>query len=238
VARESNDPKVWSDLAAARYAAASQLGRASLYPTALAAADSALRVDPSLPEALFDRALILERLGLTDEAKRAWQRYLQIDPSSPWAAEARSHLAELPASTHSSQFEHDRPLLERAAERGDAADVRRYVDAHRERARAYAEGEYLPRWGEAVQRNDAREAARWLSIARSIGNALFEISGEALLRDGVRAIDGASPAEQRVIAAAHVLYRDGRVRTPTVSATPPNAIFFAPRSRSRRRTIR
>jgi tetratricopeptide (TPR) repeat protein len=210
-AKQSNDPKVWSDLAAARYAAASQLGRASLYPTALAAADAALRIDPNLPEALFNRALILERLGLTDEAKRAWQRYLEADSSSPWAAEARSRMAQLPASTHSSQFEHDRSLLEAAAARGDAAGVRRYVDAHRERARGYAEGEYLGHWAEAVQRNDTAEAARWLSIARGVGDALAAISGEALLRDAVRAIDGASPEQQRAIAAAQIVYRIGRI---------------------------
>jgi len=210
-ARGSHDAKSWSDLAAARYATASKLGRASLYPDALAAADAALRIDPNLPEALFNRALILERLGLTDEAKHAWQRYLEADSSSDWATEARSRIAQLPASTHASQFEHDRPLLERAAERGDTAAVRRYVDAHRERARAYAEGEYLGHWAEAVQRNDPAEAARWLSIARAVGNALVEISGESLLRDAVRAIDTAAPLEQRAIASAQIVYRSGRI---------------------------
>jgi CHAT domain-containing protein/Tfp pilus assembly protein PilF len=210
-AQTSRDAKTFSDLAAARYAAAVQLGRASLYPTALAAADAALRIDPNLPEALFNRALILERLGLTDEAKRAWQSYLQADSSSPWATEARTHIGALPASTHSSQFEHDRPLLERAAEHGDTAAVRHYVDAHRERARGYAEGEYLGHWAEALERNDVAEAVRWLSIARGVGNALFEISGEALLRDAVHAIDTAAPAEQRMIASAQVLYRNGRI---------------------------
>lgn len=207
----SKDAKTWSDLAAARYAAASQLGRASLYPMALAAADSALRIDGKLPEALFNRALILERLGLTEEAKRAWQRYLEADPSSPWAAEARARLADLPVSSRSSQFERDRPLLERAAERGDATAVRGYVDAHRDRARAYAEAEYLGRWGAAVERKDAVDAVRWLSIARAIGNALAALSGESLARDAVRAIDEAADSERETIAAAHVAYRRGRI---------------------------
>lgn len=209
-AKKSNDPKAWSDLAAARYAAASQLGRASLYPLALGAAETALRLDPNLAEALFNRALILERLGLEDDAKRAWQRYLEVDPSSQWAAEARSRLAQLPAATHSSQFERDRPLLERAAEHGDTAALRRAVDAHRERARAWGEGECLARWAEALQRDDAAEAARSLSVARGIGAALAALSGETMLRDAVRAIDGASPQQQRAIAAAQLLYRNGR----------------------------
>ncbi len=209
-AAQASDPKVWSDLAAARYAAASQLGRASLYPAALAAADAALRLDPNLSEALFNRALTLDRLGLVFDAKRAWQRYLQADTSSAWTTEAQTRLAQLPATTHKAQFEHDRPLLEQAAARGDAAAVRRYVDANRELARRYAEPIYLGHWGQAVQRNDTAEAARLLSVSRSIGSALVELSGDALLRNAVQTIDAATPAGQQAIAAAHVLYLSGR----------------------------
>ena len=101
-ARASHDARTWSDLAAARYAAAVQFRRPSLYPEALAASDEALRIDARLPEPLFNRALILETMGSTSEARRAWQRYLEVDPGSPWANEARTHLAELPATTGSS----------------------------------------------------------------------------------------------------------------------------------------
>jgi tetratricopeptide (TPR) repeat protein len=88
-----NDVHVWSDLAAARYAASVQLQRPSLLPEALAAADHAVRIDPKSAEALFNRALILDHLGKTTDARSAWLRYLQIDSSSSWATEARSHLA-------------------------------------------------------------------------------------------------------------------------------------------------
>jgi CHAT domain-containing protein len=210
-AARSGDARVWSDLSAARYAAASQLGRASLYPMALAAADTALRADPKFPEALFNRALILERLGLMEEARQAWQRYLEVDPSSQWATEARARLADLPRSTRRSQFERERPLLEAAAARGDAGAVHRYVDAHRDRARAFAETEYLGRWGDAVLQNDAPAADRWLSIARGIGNALTELSGDGLTREAVQSIDRATPEQRRSLAAAHVAYRSGRI---------------------------
>ncbi|MEO8379477.1 MAG: CHAT domain-containing protein [Acidobacteriota bacterium] len=209
-ARDAPDAKTWSDLAAARYAAASQLGRASLYPTALAATDAALQIDPRLAEALFNRALILERMGLTAEARRAWERYLEVDASSPWATEARQRLAELPAATSAAKFDRDRPLIENAAARGDAATVRKLVDAHRDRARAFAETEYLNRWGMAVQRGDANETVRWLSFARAVGDALVQLSGESLARDAVRAIDTGSDADRKRIANAHVLYRAAR----------------------------
>jgi len=94
-ARTSNDPRIPSDLAAALYAAAMRADNPSQLPRALAAADKALDLQHDLPEALFNRALILERMGRRDAAKDAWTRYLAIDGSSKWAEEARQHLSSL-----------------------------------------------------------------------------------------------------------------------------------------------
>ncbi|HEV7572863.1 MAG TPA: CHAT domain-containing protein [Thermoanaerobaculia bacterium] len=210
-AKASHDAKSWSDLAAARYAAAVQFRRPSLYPEALAASDNALRIDARLPEALFNRALILENMGLISEARKAWQRYLEVDPGSQWANEARTHLSELPNTTGASRWERDQPLLEAAAASGDARKTLTLVDAHRERARLTAEVEYLGRWAEAEQRNDPREAARWLAIARSIGNVLAQLSAELMLHDAVYAIDQADAATRATIAEAHATYRRGRI---------------------------
>jgi len=214
--------KAWSDLAAARYAAASDLGRAALYPQALAAADAALRLEPRLAEALFNRALILDRMGLFDEARAAWTRYLAVDPSSKWAEEARSRLAELPAAKRSSELDRIRPRLEEAATRGDAQAVRTLLAGDGARARAFAETEFLGSWGEGfLQKKDA-EAARSLAIARAIGSALATDSNETLLRDAVQSIDAASPSNRESLASAHAAYRAGRIaysRHDVVQAT-------------------
>lgn len=179
--RTPSNATAWNDLAAAQYAAALQ-GRTSLYPDALASADRALRADPQLREALFNRALILERLGLRDQARAAWQRYLDADPSSPWAAEAREHLKAV-------------------------ADVPPAASSER----AIGEVEYLARWGEALQRNDAAEADRWLATTRNIAAKLAAQSGESLLGDAVRAIDDADAARRMQIAEGHLVYRRGRI---------------------------
>lgn len=203
--------KTWSDLAAARYVAASDLGRAALYPQALAAADAALRLEADLPEALFNRALILERMGLLDDARAAWTRYLAVDPSSKWAEEARNRLAELPAAKQSSEFDRIRPRLEDAAARADAQTVRALLAQHGARARAFAEAEHLGRWAEGVlQKNDA-QAERPLAVARAIGSALAAGANETLLRDAVQAIDAASPSDRERLASAHAAYRSGRI---------------------------
>lgn len=174
-----NDAKVWSDLAAAYYASA----RPSLDPQALAAADHALAIDAKMPEALFNRALVLERMGLLAEARKTWERYLEVDPSSPWAVEARAHLARFGANE--SSFQRDLPRLSAEA----------LVAKYPQEARAWGEGPFL--------------AEGKLTEARAIGEALAKRSNETLLRDAVAAIDRA--ADRRPLMEAHSLYRDGRI---------------------------
>jgi tetratricopeptide (TPR) repeat protein len=209
--RSPADARPWSDLAAAEYMAALRLGRFSLYPVALAHADRALRLDPKLAEALFNRALILERLGLTKAAREAWSRSLSVDPSSKWAEEARERLKRLPETTGESQFKREQPGLENAAARKDQPAVDAFVDRHRQQSRTWAEAEYLGRWAEAGQRGDHESASRQLAIARAIGEALVRGSGESLLHDAVAVIDGASSAGRATLAEAHASYRRGRI---------------------------
>jgi hypothetical protein len=86
--------RVWCDLSAALYASATPDDRIVL-TRALDSADHAIRLDPHLLEAHFNRALILERVGTAQQAAAAWTLYLQRDPVGPWAAEAQRHLTNL-----------------------------------------------------------------------------------------------------------------------------------------------
>lgn len=57
--------------------------------------NEALRLNPSLLEASFNRALCLEELMLPEQAEEAWQSYLKLDPDSKWAEEARRRLRDI-----------------------------------------------------------------------------------------------------------------------------------------------
>ena len=83
-AAATNDPRAWSDLAAAYIAA-------KKYPEAVAAADRALKIDPKLNDARFNRAMAISYWKPEEEAK-AWTEYLKYDPNSPWANEARGRI--------------------------------------------------------------------------------------------------------------------------------------------------
>jgi len=86
---DPNNAKYQSDLAAALIAAAR--GDQSMLQRALAACDRALRIDPSSPDALFNRAVALQALD-RPEALAAYERYLQVDSTSAWADEARNKI--------------------------------------------------------------------------------------------------------------------------------------------------
>ncbi len=52
-------------------------------------------LDGNLLEALFNKSLALQELNLPREARDSWTLYLQKDPSSPWADEARKNLKRI-----------------------------------------------------------------------------------------------------------------------------------------------
>ena len=61
---------------------------------ARAEAETVLQQRPRDPAALFNHALALEAFDQR-AAARAWQAYLDVDSSSPWAGEARDHLSRM-----------------------------------------------------------------------------------------------------------------------------------------------
>jgi tetratricopeptide (TPR) repeat protein len=63
--------------------------------TAIEMFGRSLQQRPGAPYVVFNQALACEQIKLYERAIAEWQRYLSIDPSGPWAAEARARLDEL-----------------------------------------------------------------------------------------------------------------------------------------------
>jgi CHAT domain-containing protein len=198
-ARASDDPRAWNDLAAAHYALAVRDDRAAQLPEALVAVERALQKDPRLAEALFNRALILQQMGLHDAARKAWQQYLEVEPGGEWSVEARRHLGRLRATT--------RGFSPRLFEQLPPATLAREFA---QETRTWGEGPLLAEWGDAVAAGDAARAEVSLARVRRLGEAL-RANGESLLGDAIAAIDGSAPAARTTLAAAHRLFRDARL---------------------------
>jgi CHAT domain-containing protein len=172
MAAKPRDPRLLSDLAAAYFVRADLKGSPYDLIQALTAADRALEISPPLPEARFNQALVLTRLGLGPEAEKAWQAYLDLDPSSDWRGEAEDHLKKLRQPREADLWKRDRDQLDRAALAGNMEEVKRLVAAYRQPARLYVEDQLLGDWAVARKAGRMEESTRCLTIARAVAEAL------------------------------------------------------------------
>jgi len=204
-AEKSNRAEAWSDLAAVLHETAMHDDAPELLAESLAASDRALSLQPQSPEALFNRAIVIEHLGLRDDAREAWERYLAVDSTSDWADEARTHrdaLSREEAFLERLDRQYDRvatdPALAMALTRSDPFG-----------ARGMGGKEVLGRWGKAALLHDERKADLHLRVARQLGAAVAAVQGDRMLERSVAAIDASSGTKRSLLASAHSEYSDG-----------------------------
>jgi CHAT domain-containing protein/Tfp pilus assembly protein PilF len=101
-----NDAYIHSDLAAAilekgkLYKFNGEDGKSrETFAESLEHLNRALTLNPNLLEALFNRALCREYMGLPQAAADDWRQYLEKDSQSRWTDEARQHLKQIESQT-------------------------------------------------------------------------------------------------------------------------------------------
>jgi CHAT domain-containing protein len=99
LASAPNDARLHSDLGAALMERGNSSPSVETKGTALANfaralqhLNQALALDPSLLDALFNRALLHQSMKVPKQAAADWRHYLELDSGSPWADEARQNL--------------------------------------------------------------------------------------------------------------------------------------------------
>jgi CHAT domain-containing protein len=192
VKRNPGDAACWNDLAVARLSSAGD--DAHLMAQALAAADHALALQPEQQEALFNRALALDALGIRFASIDAWHRYLSVDPGSPWAVEARTRLQHDGGQTRDQAWKRDEPVLNAAADRLDVAAVDRLVAAYPLQARSAVEAIHLPAWANAALAGDTAASGQALRRVRILAAALKRANGDGLLDEAAAKISSESAA--------------------------------------------
>jgi CHAT domain-containing protein len=180
--------------------AASDLASGNVFDAAERSA-RAMQLDPEYRPAAFNWALSLEHLWNSEAAIEGWERYLRLDPSSEWSAEAMQHLAHLRRPRP--QWKDDQRVLRQA---NDPAVIRRLVERYPGRVRAWVETELLPAW---IERGDASD----LRLLRAIV-AARAATGDPFLADVVE--HATSSREQirsafAVYAAANQAMKDQQV---------------------------
>ena len=74
------------------YNLADVLDDRGLRAAAIAALEAAIKADPNYADAIFNRALLLQKMERYADAAPQWKRYLKLDNSSPWSARAKRAL--------------------------------------------------------------------------------------------------------------------------------------------------
>jgi CHAT domain-containing protein len=203
IPEERRDVAMWTDIAAVHMDLAAGSGEADGWIAALDAADRALDLDRGRPEARFNRAVILDAIGVTPVARTEWWTYRTIDRNSRWAGIAQQRLSS-PEVSEAKVWKSARLQLEVEP----AGDLNRLTQRFPQQVRAFAEGLWLPLWAEAISQGDRVTARRHLDRARSVGKVLRKTTGESLLADVVADVDGLGARDDLV--AGLLLYRDGR----------------------------
>jgi CHAT domain-containing protein/tetratricopeptide (TPR) repeat protein len=185
------DAGIQSDLAAVLLARAARKQDPQSILEAHTAADSAVALDAKLPEAQFNRAVALEWLCLRNDALSAWESYLELDPRSPWADEARERQRLLRVSLPVWRTAEQTLLAAVGASNDSVASLiaRQFPVSTRNEIRlgmldwARAHGEDLPRADTALMR--ANTLARALAVGT--GDSLWLDAVETVIRATERA---------------------------------------------------
>jgi CHAT domain-containing protein len=134
----------------------------------------ATELDPQFLEALFNRSLTLQKMTLPQQAKESWNLYLQKDPSSKWAEEARRHLSELENQQSAVKKKADMlPDLIAAYRKPDEPDEQTLWNMHAETKNTFnslSAAEQLTRgYLKAKREHDEVQAKELLDILNRIG---------------------------------------------------------------------
>jgi CHAT domain-containing protein len=180
---------VLSDLAAAYLVRGSALEQPIDLIAAVDTAERAIKLNPRGVEALFNRALALQRMSLPAQAISAWRKYRDQETDPRWQSEAEAALHRLAIPPASASWPKAKEQLYAAARKGDQGKVRAVVERFRQEARSYGEEELLLSWAAKESSGESAAAAEDLAAARAIGSSLAKLSGEMMLADSVAAIE-------------------------------------------------
>ncbi len=187
---EPEDALVLSDLSAL-YDERAHIKNAPIdYVSALDLVEHAIAISPDLPEARFNKAIVLEHLSLREEACAAWQKYLEIDSDSRWSEEARARLKDLTALMRvprANPYE----LLSQEIEKGGGAALTRLAEEEPEVTREILEENIVPRWAEAMKRNEPHKVDQRTFAARLIAEVFAKRGRDRIFRDVVAEMEEA-----------------------------------------------
>lgn len=206
------DARLWSDLSGAHL----QRGATALDPyefvLALSTANRAVRCNPGLLAARFNRALALQRLSLRDRAEADWRFVARMEQDRLWVYEAQAHAKSLKRPAVTPDWKRQLAAVEAAVSQGKVGQIPSMVEGLQTNFREYLEETLLGEWAAAEDKRREQEAKQKLAIAKSIADALVVTGGDRMAADVTSSIATMSTLDSiklRRMADGFVAYFEG-----------------------------
>lgn len=199
--------QLYSDLGAAFLEKGKRDRNAGDYSKSLNYLEKALELAPSSLEVLFNRALVLQQLGIYPQARIAWQSYIEKDNSSEWANEARRNLDWIDDQEKKTSKDNQQLLQEflEARKTGDDAKALEALNLSRDGRGSYVVSELIDSYLQPALAGDtakARDSLQALSYAGEVGLRLL---GDPFTMDQANFYKSLSPNHLTVAARAREL---------------------------------
>lgn len=174
----------------------------------------ALELDPNLLDALFNRALAHQYLRLPPKASEDWRKYLEKDPDSKWAAEARENLRQLEAQqiksaqTQEEVYRNFTSAYQSVDER-QALETLAYASC---RAGNFIVERLADNYLRAAAHGSSGEAQSALQMLLYAGEARARKTGDRYISDMARRYQSVTPQHRAKITQARELSKSGQAQ--------------------------
>ncbi|HEX8186509.1 MAG TPA: tetratricopeptide repeat protein, partial [Blastocatellia bacterium] len=171
----------------------------------------ALELNGSLLEALFNRALCQEYMLLYREAEKDWKSYLEKDPGSKWADEARQKLKETEERNQQSTQNREQLFQDflDAYKAKDESRAWKIINQAREPTGGYIENRLIDDHLDLVAKGREGEARDRLDAFVYASEVAYRQAGDMFLPDLARFYKRATPAQRKGVSEARSLMNSG-----------------------------
>ena len=173
--------------------------------------NKALELDRNLLEPLFNRAFVHKAMGLLPQAAEDLKTYIQKDPNSKWADEARQNL-KLIEQDQSKASKTGPEILQEFLKQHEASDEEAAwttVSSYQNRSGNVVVEPLLDSFLENAAAGRKEEADRALELLRYVGDLELRKAGDRFYFDLVRFYESATPEQQSLAAKARDLMKQG-----------------------------
>lgn len=171
----------------------------------------ALELDSSLLEALFNRALLYQHMRLLAQAGSDWRAYLEKDPNSKWADEARQQLLEIEKQQKKVSGNGQQSFQDffNAYERKDDAQAWEVIRRNYTSAGNAISNTLLDSYLDLETKGESGDAGSKLQALAYVGQLEFDRSGDIYTSDLARFYSGLNPRQLSAHAHARQQMRSG-----------------------------